>query len=217
VAVEPRTVEVHFFQDTLPGFLWVFPTGDGIVNVGVGLVHRELKRRGLGLRAIHERVVSDPRLGDRFRNAERLGPVVGWNLPTPDFERVLSGDGFVLVGDAAGLVDPFSGEGIGNAMDSGKVAADTIAEALRGPDVATGLAEYARRLWRVVDAGEISLHYKLRRVARHGRLIDLLVGAAAARPDHREWLRSLTAARGAVERKRGLLSPITYAKLLLRR
>ena len=207
--VAPRTVEVHFFDETLPGFLWFFPTGDGITNVGLGLVHLDLKRRHAKLRDVHEAVIASPRMRERFKNAERIGAVHGWNLPTPDTTRTLAGDGFLLVGDAAGLVDPFSGEGIGNALDSAKLAATVIAE--------DSLATYPKRLWAAVDAGEISLHYKLRTLARSRGLLNFIVGRAAARPDVLAWLQSMMAAHGAVAHKRDLLSPLTYAKLVLRR
>jgi geranylgeranyl reductase family protein len=215
--VAPRTVEVHFVRDTLPGFLWVFPTGDGVANVGVGLVHDDLKRRRVHLRDVHEAVLGSPRFRDRFARAERIGAVHGWNLPTPDSRRVLSGDGFLLAGDAAGLVDPFSGEGIGNALVSARVAAHTIAEAVRDRDPKRVLAHYPRRLWADVDAQEISLHYRLRAVARHERVIDFLVGRAAVHADVLQWLRAMTSEHGVIARKRDLLSPLTYARLLLRR
>jgi geranylgeranyl reductase family protein len=211
--VAPRTVEIHFLRESLPGFLWVFPTGDGIANVGLGIVHAELKRRGVGLREMHEAALALPRFRERFRGVERIGSVHGWNLPTPDFTRTIAGNGFLLAGDAAGLVDPFSGEGIGNAMDSGKTAAEVVGE-VAPADFAR---DYPARLWRTLDAGEIALHYRLRKLARHGGLIDFIVGRASARPDVLEWIRGMTAARDAVASKRALVSPLTYARLLMRR
>ena len=211
--IAPNTVEVHFVRETLPGFLWMFPTGDGVTNVGLGLVHRDLKRRGVGLRDVHEAVLQLPRFRARFQPTERIGDVHGWNLPTPDFSRVLCGDGFLLAGDAAGLVDPFSGEGIGNALVSAREAVLAIDEHLRA---GRPLEHYAVRLADAVDAKEISLHYRLRTLARHARLVDMLVGRAAANPDVLEWMRTMTAAHDTVARKRELLSPGTYARLWLR-
>ncbi|MDH4038246.1 MAG: NAD(P)/FAD-dependent oxidoreductase [Candidatus Krumholzibacteria bacterium] len=211
--VAPRTVEIHFLRESLPGFLWIFPTGDGIANVGLGIVHAELKKRRGGLREMHEAALALPRFRERFRGVERIGNVHGWNLPTPDVSRTIAGNGFLLTGDAAGLVDPFSGEGIGNALDSGQVAAEVMRDV---PPEAFAL-EYPARLWRALDGGEIALHYRLRRLARHAGLIDFIVGRAAARPDVLEWIRRMTAARDAVASKRALVSPLTYARLLLRR
>ncbi|HEU4366142.1 MAG TPA: geranylgeranyl reductase family protein, partial [Candidatus Krumholzibacteria bacterium] len=171
--VAARTVEIHFLRETLPGFLWIFPTGDGVANVGLGIVHADLKRRRVGLRAVHEAVLALPRFRDRFRRTERIGGVVGWNLPAPDPARTLAGDGFMLVGDAAGLVDPFSGEGIGNALDSGKVAAEVLADV--AGDARAVATEYPARLWRAIDAGEIALHYRLRSLARRAGVVDFLV------------------------------------------
>jgi geranylgeranyl reductase family protein len=211
--VAPNTVEVHFVKEALPGFLWVFPTGDGVANVGLGLVHRDLKRRRVGLRDVHEAVLKLPRFRARFERAERIGDVHGWNLPTPDFSRVLSGKGFLLAGDAAGLVDPFSGEGIGNAMVSGRIAAKMAEEILHGEPH----DPYTARLRDEIDAREINLHYRLRKLARHAGLIDVIVGRAAAHPDVLEWLRAMTAERDTLATKQALLSPLTYARLWWRR
>jgi len=210
--VAPQTVEVHFVHETLPGFLWVFPTGDGIANVGIGLVHSNIKKRHLRIRDVHEAVLTLPRFRARFARASRIGSVHGWNLPTPDFSRTLCGDGFMLAGDAAGLVDPFSGEGIGNAVVSGKLAAEVAAEVARGASASS----YAMRLREAIDTREINLHYKLRTLARHARLIDVLVGRAAAHPDVLSWIRGMTAANDTVATKRALLSPLTYARLWMR-
>ena len=213
----PRCVEVHFVADSLPGFLWMFPTGDGITNVGLGLTHKQLKRKQIKLRALHERVVALPRFGKRFSGAQQLGDIHGWHLPTPDPKRRLHGDGFVLVGDAAGLVDPFSGEGIGNAMCSGEVAARVIAQAHAAQNFsADGLAAYPRTLWQELDERELKLHARLRNLARHAALINLIIGRAASHPQVTAWLSSMTREGDAMAPKRQLTSPLTYLKLLFR-
>jgi hypothetical protein len=78
-------------------------------------------------------------------------------------------------------------------------------------------ASYAPRLRHAVDANEINLHYRLRDLARHARLIDVVVGRAAAHPDVLSWIRGMTAANDTVATKRALLSPLTYARLWVRR
>jgi flavin-dependent dehydrogenase len=217
--VPARTVEIHYVDDILPGFLWFFPTGDGVVNVGLGMIHRTLKRSGRSIRDVHRAVVASPRFRERFAGAEELGDISGWHLPTPDAARAVSGPGFLLAGDAAGLVDPFSGEGIGNAMCSGEVAARTVADICSStqagtPQEAAAFARYDATLWNALDKRELALHYRLRSLAKRRWIIDLLVGRAAERSDVLDWFVAMTDEHGAVERKRALTSPLTYLKLL---
>ena len=66
---------------------------------------------------------------NRFSDAKPLEKPVGWNLPLGRIKRKSYGDGFMLLGDAAGLIDPFTGEGIGNAMVSAKYAIQVASQA----------------------------------------------------------------------------------------
>ncbi|HZJ25989.1 MAG TPA: geranylgeranyl reductase family protein [Acidimicrobiia bacterium] len=112
-----------------PGYGWVFPAGDGRVNVGLGV--GVLGDRSAGRRAARDLVAflehaSDVGvLGDGGREQPKPRPLGAWLKmglvgTTPARDRVL------LVGDAAGLVNPLQGEGIAQAMDSGRAAADAI-------------------------------------------------------------------------------------------
>ena len=129
--VKNRTdaIEIHFVKDILPGYFWIFPLENGLVNVGIGMLHSELKKRKISLRKAHLAATESDFFRDRFRDARLIGNIVGWNLPVGSKRRKVHGNGFVLLGDAAGLIDPFSGEGIGNGMCSGKIAAEVLAGA----------------------------------------------------------------------------------------
>jgi flavin-dependent dehydrogenase len=72
-------------------------------------------------------IANNPNIKERFAQCQNCkGGIQGLGLPLGSKKRKISGDGFLLVGDAAALIDPFTGEGIGNAMCSGMLAAAHI-------------------------------------------------------------------------------------------
>jgi flavin-dependent dehydrogenase len=73
---------------------------------------------------------TDPLLSARFKNATALETVKGWGLPMSGTDRKAQGDGWLLIGDAAALVCPTSGEGIGMGMISGYIAAKFLQRAV---------------------------------------------------------------------------------------
>jgi geranylgeranyl reductase family protein len=113
----------------LPSYGWVFPISATAANIGVGLFERT---RGESVRVLFDRFVFDLRERDpRFARARQCGAWRGAPLRF-DFapERALA-PGLVFVGDAAGLISPFTGEGISYALESGKLAAETVDAAIR--------------------------------------------------------------------------------------
>jgi flavin-dependent dehydrogenase len=81
-------------------------------------------KKKLNLKKEFEKIIaSHPAIAPRFREAEQIGEVKLYGLPLGSKKRQLSGDHYMLTGDAAMLIDPFTGEGIGNAMMSGMLAA----------------------------------------------------------------------------------------------
>ncbi len=121
--IPERTFEIHLIKDFLPGYFWIFPIKDNIANVGLGVLSAEISKRKMDLRASLQKVVSEvPYISDRFKNAERIGKIEGFGLPLGSRKVRMSGNRFMLCGDAASLIDPLSGEGIGQAIVSGRYA-----------------------------------------------------------------------------------------------
>lgn len=154
VAVEPGTIELHFFSDHPPGYLWVFPVDEAVVNTGAVVFGRPGQaKRGAPVRRLHEEGLRRGRLGRRFRAAEAVGRLRGWNLPlTTARAPLLAGaddPDLLLAGDAASLVDPLWGHGIDTAMLSGRILGRLLGRAARGEDT---LARYPDRLRERVGA-----------------------------------------------------------------
>ncbi len=148
VPVSSAEFEIHYFDELWPGYLWIFPVGDGRVNVGVGLFPTDRTQARISLRDLHLTLIHHPSLNGRFARAKMEGGLRGWNLPLASIRRPLHGDGFILAGDAAGLVDPLWGHGIDNAMISGQIAGKVLAQVCRGDDFsAAALQPYADAVW----------------------------------------------------------------------
>jgi flavin-dependent dehydrogenase len=75
---------------------------------------------------LQQLLITAPCLKERFKYAKPLETIKGYGLPLGSKRRNISGERFLLTGDAASLIDPFSGEGISNAIESGRIAADHI-------------------------------------------------------------------------------------------
>lgn len=131
--------------NALPGYGWAFPIGDGTVNIGVGLLStfRDFKAvntthlLGTFTERIAERWQIDPDRPERKAVSGRI-PMGGSVAPT-------AGPTYLVVGDAAGAVSPFNGDGIDYALETGRIAADVLHEAIAGND-ASALQQYSKRL-----------------------------------------------------------------------
>ncbi len=206
-------IELHFVNSVLPGYFWIFPLENGMANVGIGMVTKDMKQHKINLKQImFEAIANDPLFKKRFEGAEAVGPVMGWTLPFGSHHRKNYGNGFLLVGDAASLIDPFTGEGIGNAMTSGWIAAQTLVKALDAGDVSEAfLKQYDEALWKEIGA-ELDTSYKLQKVGRIKWLLNLVIGKAATRPKVRETISSML---GSEQAKKEFMGPLFYLRLLL--
>jgi geranylgeranyl reductase family protein len=117
----------------LPGYGWIFGMGDGTSNVGLGLLNTSAAFRNTDYRGLLQRWLAGMPQSWGFTEDNRVTPVRGAALPmgfnrTPHYTG-----GLLLAGDAGGMVNPFNGEGIAYAMESGEIAARVITQALSRP------------------------------------------------------------------------------------
>ncbi len=125
-----------YFPARLPmSYFWIFPLPGGKANVGYGMASSYIAKHNINVRKEFEDLIkTDPVLISRFKNARADEPVRGWGIPMSGSGRKLHGDGWILLGDAASLVCPTSGEGIGSGMISGYVAAKFLQRATEKND-----------------------------------------------------------------------------------
>ncbi|MBP9159412.1 MAG: NAD(P)/FAD-dependent oxidoreductase [Flavobacteriales bacterium] len=181
-------IELIFLKDLLPGYLWIFPLPNGRANVGLGLRTDMVKKRRVDLKKLLNQLITEhPQLRERFANAKAEGPVQGMGLPLASKRWPISGDGYMLIGDAAHLIDPFTGEGISHAMISGVHAANVASEALQAaakdvPITHGALREYDTRVWKRLGK-ELAISTRLQQLADHPWLFNFVVNKAARNPE----------------------------------
>jgi geranylgeranyl reductase family protein len=133
---------------SMPGYGWVFGMGDGTANVGFGLLDT---RRGDGgdHREVLSRWLATFPAEDQLDEEHAVTPLRGAGLPMALHRGPAYTRGLLLAGDSAGMVNPFNGEGISYAMETGRMAAETVVDALAvpaGPQRETALRRYPDRL-----------------------------------------------------------------------
>jgi geranylgeranyl reductase family protein len=166
-----RDLFVWFEPDLLPGYAWSFPLPGGRANVGFGIVRGERVERVQDMAGIWRDLLDRPHIrGVLGEGAEPEAPHRAWPIPASIDEAVLTGRRTLFVGDAAAASDRLTGEGIGQALLSGILAAEAIASddgaRAEGPGVVT--ARYRRAVRRALVADH-RMSMLLIRAVRHRR------------------------------------------------
>ncbi|MBM7770439.1 geranylgeranyl reductase family protein [Actinokineospora baliensis] len=152
----------------LPGYGWIFGMGDGTVNVGLGILSTSKAFGTTDYRQLMRSWLDGTPEEWGFREPNAIGKIGGAALPmgfnrTPHYR-----DGLLLVGDAGGMVNPFNGEGIGYAMESARIAAEIVVQALaraEGP---------ARE--RALEGYPVAMRQALGSYYRLGNIFSRLIG-----------------------------------------
>lgn len=181
------SLEIHFLDDLLPGYFWIYPTESNMTNVGFTVPYHSLKSMVHRPFAAMQAALDSENLRERFEYAEKMGSTEVRLLPVGNSIRRVHGNGFMLVGDAAGLVNPCSAEGIANAMASAKVAAEVAAEVCDGTDYSReALKKYPQRLW--TELGPVFRMSDRLLELRTPKAIESLVKSAKRRPHNAGWI-----------------------------
>jgi len=227
IETSQEPIEIHFIDGVLPGYWWVFPVGKNtegktVVNVGIGMVISEMNKRSVKLKGLQKSIIEDhPHFSKRFRNASMInGSGKGYQLPfgsprkkPPSYQpRRSAMGGAMCVGDAAALVDPFSGEGIGNALVSSKIAIKYFDRLKHQEGLPSKLAEeYMKEIWNTLGP-ELSNSFKIQKMVRKKWLMNWVIGKANKKPELKGLLEQSLSSKEAQEE---LKSTWKLLKLLL--
>lgn len=206
-------IELHFLKDYLPGYFWIFPLPNGEANVGFGMLTETISKRKVNLeKSLLEIIQNRPGIKERFADAELDGKILGFPLPFGSKRHQLSGNGYMLVGDAASLVDPLTGEGIGNAVYSGYIAADQAEKCLKENNFSKAfMSNHDVRVWRVMGA-ELNLSYKLQRIGKYPSVFNFVLWVASRNVQISDLVYSMF---NNIDVRKKVLNPIFWFKMLV--
>jgi flavin-dependent dehydrogenase len=207
-------IEIHFIDEVLPGYFWLFPVKEGVVNVGCGMLiseQRKQKKKGKksSLKQIQRWVIEEhPVFKKRFANATLVpNSQKGWQLPfgsprkdAPSYQpRRAAMAGAMAVGDAASLVDPFSGEGIGNALLTAKMSSRHFDKELHSDGFPEDAAvAYMEEMWGELGK-ELTNSKRLQRMMKFKRITNLFIKKASRKEEIGKMMSEMIASKDAQE------------------
>jgi menaquinone-9 beta-reductase len=189
----PNKEDLHVFitkdmNEHGAGYGWVFYFGDGRANVGAGVSTKTLERTGRNLKDFFDRFLEEPELTYWLKDAEPEGPARSWSLKMGMWGAKRHAQGLMTVGDAASMIHPISGEGVGYAIECGRLAAAWAHEArAKGDYSAATLSGYERQLRRKRAREHLS-GYALTNLVPNLGMIEPLFKACEKDPDARRTL-----------------------------
>lgn len=177
IELYPHEVEFYLYDEILPGYAWIFPTAERTANVGLGMRLDIFRRHKRNLKKMLADFLAMPTIRRRLGSGSQVRDVAIWQLnfgSQPRLQHVF--DGALLVGDAAGFINPLTGGGIHNALISGILAAETIDEALRAGDVTReGLRRYEQRCDEEMWSGMRKSFLYQRILLNYPNVVDALI------------------------------------------
>ncbi len=171
---------VWFEPDLLPGYAWSFPLGDGRANVGFGIQRQ--KHRVSDMNRTWKDLTARSHVREMLgESAEPESPHRSWPIPAALGRLPLTAPRTMFVGDAGGVTDPMTGEGIAQALVTGRLAAEVVM-AHSEPDDA--VRDYERRARMELTADD-RMARGLSWLLSHARIVEACLKATCATP----WLR----------------------------
>lgn len=207
-------IELHFIDALQPGYFWIFPLPNGEANVGLGMLTSVVSKKKLNLTQIFNQIIQKhPEIAQRFKHAKPLETVKGWSLPLGSKKQQLCNNRLLLTGDAASLIDPFTGEGIANAIISGIKAAEWSQRATKEDNYSHHfLKGYEKELYGKIW-NELKMSNGLQKVSHIKPLFNWIVNRANTHIFFKETLIDMF---NQTDLRKKLFNPIFYFRLLFK-
>ena len=170
---EQNIIEFFFMEPLFPGYFWIFPLPHGMANTGIYVPLTHYKHNLTHIKEMYfDFIQNHQQLAGRFQEAGLEDSLQGGWLPLgKDISETVNGH-IIKIGDAASLVDPLAGEGIGNALLSGVIAAETLIKVKKGE--LDSLNTYETDLKRVMEGEFRYRQLMLRMAARYPKAFSYL-------------------------------------------
>lgn len=170
-------VEFYLYKAILPGYAWVFPTGPSQANIGLGMRLDHYRKYGHNLETMLKAFLDMPAIKSRLQPNWTLRDIAIWQLnfgSQPQLQHAF--DGALLVGDAAGFINPITGGGIHNSIISAELAAEVGTHALQAGDVSYGQLQQYEQLCHTNLWESMRTSYRMQQsFIRFPWLVDILV------------------------------------------
>lgn len=174
----PDAYAIFWEHELLPAYGWIFPLPNGRANVGLGLRTDQMRARGEKLPALLDRFCAMPRAKKELAGGVRVGRVKGHPLPMGAYRAPVAFERALLLGDAAGFINPLTGEGIEFALESGEIAAEVVRACAEAGDFSrVRTADYERRV-RARFQPTFDLNHRMQRFFQTPKLVDRVFRAA---------------------------------------
>ncbi|MCC6725280.1 MAG: NAD(P)/FAD-dependent oxidoreductase [Saprospiraceae bacterium] len=206
-------IELHFLKEINPGYLWIFGLPNGYANIGLGMRSDHISQRRYNLtKGLQDIIANHPDFQGRFEDAELLGKITGYGMPLGSKKRQLSGEHYMLVGDAGHLIDPLSGEGIGNAVYSGFIAAEQAQKCLEANDFsASFMNAYDVRVERVLGK-DMEVSYQIQQMLARPWLVNLAAWLVLRNPN---LMYVISQMYSDMEYRKKALNPLFWIKMMV--
>lgn len=141
-------VDIYFTGESFPGIFWLFPKGATGANIGMACISSTLPNKPVNVKnQLADHLKNNADIKERIGNGKPGGKIDGWILKFFNPQSILTGNRILLVGDAAGLINPLSGDGIQYALLSARWASETLYKCFKQDDFsATALFNYRKKV-----------------------------------------------------------------------